>query len=46
MCIRDSLVGQLCGGVIGILFAKKLAVPQADKIEAARLEAAKAQEEA
>ena len=40
------LVGQLCGGVIGILFAKKLAVPQADKIEAARLEAAKAQEEA
>lgn len=30
------LVGQICGGIIGIFFAKKMAVPQARKIEEAR----------
>ncbi len=39
-------VGQICGGIIGILFAKLLAVPQAKKLEAAQAaetaEAAKA----
>lgn len=30
-------IGQICGGIIGILFAKLLAVPQAEKLAAAEL---------